>query len=319
MPGAMGNFEHSPLPLIGIGAGVRTTLGTHMPPGGQIVAYVRHTAVSGDDNKIEEMRYPTLNAALNKCRSGAGDIVVVLPGHAENISSADQMSNLVAGTRIVGLGLGTNRPTFTWTAATATFLFDVANVSLHNCILEMAGPPGSTTALSVAAPITISAAGCAITGCLIRTSVDADQLATVPLKLTDTADDCAIVGCHFYGATAGESTTIIDLLGADRLYMEDVVVQAATSSTTVGVMRFAATAATNIVIRGCTFINRKAASVHAVTGVAALSGVVSDCDFGILNDSLLVAWVTKGDLMFYRCQVVNLAGETGGAATPIST
>lgn len=319
MPGALGNFEHSPLPLYGIGGGVRTTLGTNIPPGGQVVAYVRASPVSGDDNKIEEMRYSTLNAALNKCRSGAGDIVIVLPGHAENISTADQMSNLVAGTRIIGLGQGTSRPTFTWTAAGSTFLFDVANVSLHNCILEMAGPPGSTTALSVAAPITVSAAGCAITNCLIRTSVDADQLATVPIKLTDAADDCALIGLRMYGATAGESTTMVDVLGADRLLMEDCVVMGATSSTTVGVMRFAATAATDIVIRRSTFVNRKAASVHAVTGVAALSGVVSDCDFGILNDSLLVAWVTKGDLMFYRCQVVNLAGETGGAATPVST
>lgn len=301
-----------------LGVGLQTELGTMIGPGARVAAYVRSGGVaSGHDDELNLRVVTTLNAGLAQCRSGMGDVVLVAHDHAENVSSADYMSSLVTGTRIIGLGYGALRPTFTWSAAAATWLFDVANVQLQNCILKTAGPSGST-ALTVTAPITISAAGCALVGCLIETGIDADQLATIPITTTNAADDLSIVGCHLYGATTAESTTMIDVLGCDRLYMADCVLQGATSSTTVGVMRLNATAATQINVERCTFINRKAASVHAVTGVAATTGVVSDCNFGILDNATLAGWVTKGDLMFYRCKTVNLAGEAGADTTTVS-
>lgn len=307
-------------PKFSAGASLRTDLGTLLPPGGRIAAFVRSSgALSGDDPFNAVPLFTTLNAALQQCRSGRGDYVIVLPGHTENISSADQMSNLVAGTHIVGVGRGTLRPTFTWTAATATFLFDVANVTLQNCILEMAGDPTSSTALSVAAPITVSAAGCSIIGCQVRTSVDADQLATIPITTTAAADDFSIIGCEFHGATTGESTTIVRLVGADRFFMANCSIQAATSSTTVGVVQMITTASTFIKIENCIFINRKAASVHAVTGLANCTGYLKDCAFGILDDATLAGLVTPGNLMTFDCRTVNLAGESGAVNTTVST
>jgi hypothetical protein len=315
-----GNFLFPNLRTTQLGAGVRTEFGTLLPPGARVAAYVRSTGVqSGDDSDIANRLLLTLNAGLAQCRSGFGDVIVVLPGHVESITAANFFSSLVAGTRILGMGYGTNRPTFTWTAATSTFLFNVANTVLDNCILEMAGPPASTTALSVAAPITISAAGCQISNCLIRTSVDGDQLATIPITTTDAADDLVLTNLLMYGATAGESTTMIDVLGCDRMLMNNCFLSGATSSTTVGVMRLNATAATHIQVHNSTFMNRKAASIHAVTGVASSTGVVADCNFGILDDATLVGWQTKGSLQFFRCQTVNLAGETGAATTVVST
>ena len=319
MSNAFGSLGLPALRKAVLGAGIQTEIGTLVGPGSRVAAYVRSGGpASGGDPDLNMRVVTTLNKGLAQCRSGMGDIVLVAHDHAENVSSADYMSSLVAGTRIVGLGYGNLRPTFTWSAAAATWLFDVANTQLQNCILKMAGPAG-TTALSVAAPITISAAGCSIVNCSVQTSIDADQLATIPITGTDAADDLSIVGCQFYGATAGESTTIIDLLGSDRLYMADCHIEGATSSTTVGVVRFAATAATHITMERCTFINRKAASVHAVTGVASLSGVVRDCDFGILDNATLVGFVTPGDTMRFRCHTVNLAGEASVPSTVLST
>ena len=291
-----------------------------LAPGSRLAAYVRSSGVQdGDLPEVAENLVTTLNGALIRCRSARNDVVVVLPGHAENVSTADQMSNLVAGTQIVGIGFGANRPTFTWSAATATFLFDVANVRLLNCILEMAGDPASSTALSVAAPITVSAAGCAIEDCLIRVGVDADQLATIGITTTAAGDDLSLRRCHVFGATTSEVTTAIRLVGADRLVIEDCVVQCATSSTTVGSVQFVTTASTQIAVRRSTFINRKAASVHAVTGMAACTGVFDNCNFGILDNATLAGLVTPGDLMGFRCRTVNLAGEEGAEATTQST
>src|SRR5688500_12952960 len=134
-----------------------------LPPGGEVRAYVRSTGpADGDPLDLNSKLVTTLNAGLARCRASRGDVVIVLPGHTEKISSADQMSSLGAGTRIIGAGYGTMRPTFTWTAATSTFLFDVANTSIENCRLFLAGPHAAGTAVTVAAPITVTGASCAI-------------------------------------------------------------------------------------------------------------------------------------------------------------
>jgi len=234
---------------------------------------------------------------------------MVLEGHVESIAAADAMSNLVAGTKIIGLGSGTLRPTFTWTIATSTFLLDVANVVLENLILNL--EPGTGT-VSVAAPFTVSAAGCGFVNCRMRTSTDSSNLATVPIALTDAADDCFLIGNRIFGATTGESTTLVDIAGADRLVMADNVFKGASSSTGVGVVRFKTTAAVDVVLLRNTYINKKALSTAAVTGVASVSGVSRDEHFAYLDTSSLTPWLTSTGLMtFHRPTVTNTAGEVG--------
>lgn len=308
------------LPYYDIAAGFRSQLGAVLPPGGEVVAYVRSTGLqTREDKDIRKLLCTSLNTALARCRANRGDVVIVLPGHAENISAADAMSSLVAGTRIIGVGRGTDRPKFTWTAAAATFLLDVENVELSGLRLEMAGDPAGTTALSVAAPITISAAGCAIRDCIIRTSVDADQLATIPITTTAAGDELTLENLHMFGATAGESTTLIQLVGADRLRMRDCHLMAATSAAAVGVVRFLTTASTDVMIEDCSFQNRKASSSSAVLGMAGATGIIRRCQFGILDDATLAGLTTPGSLQGFGNATANLAGEQGVPSTPLST
>jgi hypothetical protein len=305
------------VPYQGIAGGIQTQFGTTLPPGGRPF-YVHHSGGrSYDPTEIRGRTYPTLDSALGQCASGNGDTVFVLPGHAENISAADQMANLVAGTNIVGLGTGNGRPTFTWTAATSSFLLDVANVVISNCILNM--EPGTGT-VTVSAPMTISAAGCGLVNCRARTSTDASNLATVPLLLTDGADDCYLLGNRFYGATAGECTTQVDIAGADRLVMRDNVFKGATASVAVGIVRFKATAATDVTLENNVYINKKASSTAAVTGVSGVSGSSMNEFFGYLDDSSKTMWLTSPGLMHFRQAFVsNLAGENAVIATTVST
>lgn len=157
---AYGNFLSSALPYYQSMPGIVTPYGTLLKPGGRIAAYVRSTgAQDGEDHfAASGMLVSTLNAGLARCRSGFGDIVYCLPGHTENIASADAMSNLVAGTQIVSAGRpgATNNPTLTWTAATGTFLLDVADVALVGMNLNFAG------VADCAAPMTITGAGCSV-------------------------------------------------------------------------------------------------------------------------------------------------------------
>jgi hypothetical protein len=80
--------------------------------------------------------FGTLNYAVNTaCTPGRGDIVFVLPGHQETISSAAIATLNTSGVAVIGLGAGVLRPTFTFTTATsANIPVYGASISLQNCL-----------------------------------------------------------------------------------------------------------------------------------------------------------------------------------------
>ncbi len=58
--------------------------------------------------------FATINQALDKCLANRGDIVLVMPGYTETVSSAGGgLAFDVAGTAVVGLGSGSLKPTIT--------------------------------------------------------------------------------------------------------------------------------------------------------------------------------------------------------------
>ncbi len=79
--------------------------------------------------------FATIAGALAQCTAGRGDIVFVKPGHAETIADATSLILNVAGVAIIGLGVGSNRPTLTFsTAATANIPVTAANVTVSNIL-----------------------------------------------------------------------------------------------------------------------------------------------------------------------------------------
>lgn len=66
-----------------------------------------------------------------------GDVILVLPGHTETVSSATGLPLNKAGVTIVGLGKGTMRPTVTLnTATTATIAVSAADVTIENIVFS---------------------------------------------------------------------------------------------------------------------------------------------------------------------------------------
>jgi hypothetical protein len=79
--------------------------------------------------------FATIEYAKSRCTAGRGDIVFVKPGHAETIADATTLTLSVAGVAIIGLGIGANRPTLTFsTANTANIPVTAANVTVHNIL-----------------------------------------------------------------------------------------------------------------------------------------------------------------------------------------
>ena len=78
--------------------------------------------------------FRTLDFAIGQCTASRGDIIFVMPGHAETYSDATSLNMDVAGVSVIGMGSGTLRPTFTLdTADTATIPVSVDNVMFYNC------------------------------------------------------------------------------------------------------------------------------------------------------------------------------------------
>lgn len=164
----------------------------------------------------------TLQRAVDLSNSNTGDIIMVKPGHAETISSATVLALNKAGVAIVGLGVGTNRPTLTFTtAATANIPLTAANVFIQNILFvaNFADVASVFTATGTATPTDFALDRCEfrdvdathnflsiVTGNATANSMDGFQMtngrisslgttaATTAIKFSAAADRVRLVG-----------------------------------------------------------------------------------------------------------------------------
>jgi hypothetical protein len=258
------------LPYFTTGTGFNTKFGpVVMEPGARVAAYVRSTgAVSDEDPVVATNLVTTLAAGLARCRSGKNDVVFVLPGHAENVT-ATTLDNLVAGTRVIGCGRGSNRPNFRWTATTSSFVMDVADVVFMNCIFRAEGAV-------VVKAFDVTGADNAIIGCDIDVGTTAaTNLATIGIEIGATAHRFLLKDNYIHGIAGATPTNVILIDGAaDGVTILDNKVMAATSVVSVGLIDITA-AATGLDIGRNLLQNRVALSETVISaGAVACTGVV---------------------------------------------
>lgn len=259
--------------------GLRTQYGLILPPGARVAAYVRSSGVqSGDDAFLAQNLVTTLAAGLARARSGFGDFVVCLPGHTENVADATTFSAaLVAGTKIIGVGRGSNMPTFTWTATGSLWTIAVNDVQIAGIRIS---PIGIN---AVVQAINITGTDCAINFCEFVVSTTAIAPANV-ITVAATALRTDISGNKFRGLAASVPTTIITVAGAvtdvsisDNEFNAPAV--AATGHITV------TGAALGLRIFRNQMYNTAAASTACISLAAAASdGQIADNRFCVLNN-----------------------------------
>lgn len=98
--------------------------------------------------------FATLDYAIGQCTASNGDVIYVMPGHAENLTAADSIDCDVAGIKIIGLGWGALKPTFSTTAAAGSFKVDAANVLVRNLRLVANFATGTTAGMTLTASAT---------------------------------------------------------------------------------------------------------------------------------------------------------------------
>jgi hypothetical protein len=157
--------------------------------------------------------FSTLTGALSACTTGRGDVIFIKPGHAENVATAGAISLNKAGVAVIGLGVGSYRPTFTFTGAATSYInLAAANVSLQN-LLFVSG------VLDVAKAINVSNAQVArdftVEGCEFR---DGSAILTFVKIISvgttaNIASGLTFVNNKVFGmaSTPGAGTTVVTL------------------------------------------------------------------------------------------------------------
>lgn len=288
------------------------------PSGGQVVFVGTSAILAGlgqTGEAIASRSYTTTNAAINSCVSGRGDWVYWLPGYTESITGADAWSNLGTKTDVTlcGLGHGTNRAAITWTAATSTVLMDAANFRILNARLFLAGPHAAGTAVTVAAPITASAAGWEISDCQVFWGFDADQIVTIGITTTAAADSGKFNRNYCYAETAAvPTTTFLRLTGTDYLEIDGTMIIGPGSTVAIGPVQQLTTASLGVKVTNSIFQNTLALSTHSFTAIAGCTGIMDKCSLGVLAAG---NGITTGSGIQVTGTYVAVAGAAGTLAT----
>ncbi len=308
--------------LPGVGnttVGLRTLFATLLPPGSRVAAYVGPQSDSTDAYVSSSLLVATLDAGLARCRAGKGDIVVVLPGHTENVSTADFFPSLVSGTQIIGVapfGSGL-MPTFTFTATASTFLLDQNNV-------VMSGLKFAVGVDEVVNMVNISGSGCYVSDCYFQVGTASTLDSDTPLIISTGATDCTVVGNKFIGTSTAVNTNIISITGTgvNNFAIENNFIHASVPSS--GLIAISGTA-TGFKINNNVLHNVSGTAPNGISHAdTALVGSIYDnrflftTDITVLTGAIAAAGVATASVRM----VNNLASDEdslGGVLTPTAT
>jgi hypothetical protein len=156
--------------------------------------------------------FATLAYAVSQCSANAGDMIFLMPLHAETVSSATALTINTAGIAIIGLGSGTNRPTITLgTATTATINVTAANVAISSVLFkanlaDIASLFTTTTAKS----FTLDTCEFRDNSSILNFARIVDTNAT-----SNDTDDLTITNCAWYGLGATANSCLVKMDGTN--------------------------------------------------------------------------------------------------------
>ena len=258
------------------------------------------TGSNGNSGKTTKKPFATLDYAIGMCTASKGDVIILMPGHAESVIAAAGIVCDVQGITIIGAGTGTDRPQITFsTATTADIDISAANVTIKNVHFI-------NDIDALAAPIDVNAAHFRMEGCLFDDATAAKQ--TVRWILGDAnADYMEIIGCDNHGSDTAGSTAWITLNGADHVKIMGCSSHGDFAAANVEVVT---AAVTDAIIAYNMLENANAVDVN-IEGLASSTGWIAHNLCRNATDAQ-VTWVnTPGNMQLFQNYGVNNNGETG--------
>ena len=250
------------------------------PPITGNVWFVDSGAADGADNvgngygRSPVKPFLTLDYAIGQCTASNGDVIYLLPGHAENLAAADTVDCDVAGVTIIGLGRGSLIPTFSTTAAAGSITVDAANVTIQNVKLVANFATGTTKGIT----ITANGDGCTLDGVHFRDTAATSEF-LIHISVATTVSDLWIKNCTFVTAAGGSLTNAILFAGTSV----DAVIEHCYFyvDSADSVIDHATGASTNLYIHHCTIVNvDTGGALYCIQNKSDGTGVVHDCRLG---------------------------------------
>lgn len=248
----------------------------------------------------------------------SGDVVYVMPGHAESVVAAAGIDADIAGVKVVGIGSGTLKPTITFTtAATADIDIDAANITFKNLRFV-------TDVASLQAPIDVNAAGFTLEDCDFLGNDAAAETNLITVITDANANDMTIRGCRFnYLATVDAtavtttSTECIRLVGADRALIEDNYIS---GDFTTAVINGITTASKDVQILRNRIHNIATENIAGVVDlVAACNGIIA-FNYGFMGYATsLAAIIDPSSCAMVENRFSNVVTEAAGLVGTAST
>lgn len=268
------------------------------------------SAVAAASGSSPREAVATIVAATALCTANQGDTVVVMPYHAESITAATALT-AVAGTRIIGLGVGAARPTVTFTTAnTAAYSLAVAGTYIENILFI-----GNFLSIASAFLLT-TAANTSIVNCEFRDAGATTNFLNI-VKSTgaaNTVDGLLLAGNTWFGlGTTSVNSFLLTANDINRLKMFNNYVQLARTATAAVLVTVTAGVLTAADITWNTAISAQTADTGGGlvnVGGTTSTGRVSFNHLGDLSTTDVIVTTTVG-LTFFENRKTGVITATG--------
>lgn len=241
----------------------------------------------------------TIDNAFGISGLSSGDTIVVLPGHAEDISAATSLVADVAGVRVIGLGSGSSRPTLTYTATAGTVELDAANITFENIVFK-------TSISAVVVGVNVDAANCTLRNCEFTWDATGDDFIT--MIDCDAVNGFTLDGCTLIAEDAAGCAEAIRLDDTDNTTIKNCHIY---GDFTDGAIIGEGAAGTNLTIKNNTIYNSDTTAGFVIDLNVAFTGILAYNACGTLYATDPESTLDPGSLLCIENYVVNAVDETG--------
>jgi hypothetical protein len=224
----------------------------------------------------------TLDYAVGNCTPSKGDVIYLMPGHAETLTASVTCTLDVAGIQVIGIGIGNLIPTFTLgTDATATLSVTAASVLIRNLkiISDVADQAVGITASN-------AADGLVVEDCWFTDGGLAKEL-VIAIQIAAACDKVLLRRNRFYTTTTAETggcASAIKLVGESA--QSRILDNIAMGHYTVACLDAGTAAQTNVLIMGNAMVNIDTEAGLAYKGHASSTNLLAyNCWAGTKNNT----------------------------------
>lgn len=258
----------------------------------------------------------TIANAFTRVTAGRGDIIFLLPGHAETISTATATAFNIKGVALVGFGTGNLRPTLTYTTATATIPVSVDDIYIGNVLFK-------ANFADVASVFTLTTAkNFVVDNCEFRDGSSVLNFLTIITtgSTANAADGLQLVNSAIYSLGTTAASTAMKVLGnCDRLKCNGNFYTGGVVNNTAALLAHAALVMTNLEMRANTVFrlntDTSTGALLITTSATTNTGMVSD-NYARHADVAAALLVTAGSIYGMTNNLANGDADASGFVLP---